>query len=136
MICEECIGKHYGFLQLYKKEDIYYTDEELLSNELNEEDKKPAKLEKKLSEGPVSLGKRLRSLEDECLIKEKSKDLKSDEFRKSTFMKENWNNILCYCDECIKMYKDNKVYDVLTEEVVNAESWEQPQVNDSEVNLF
>ena len=135
MICSECVGKHYGFLQLYKKEDIFYTEEELRAT-VSEEDNKNPKLEKKLSDTPVVLGKRTRSLEEDCSIKEKCKDLDDNTEKKSLFMKENWNNNLCYCDDCIKMYKEKKVYDVLTEEVVNAESWQQPQIQEAEVTFL
>ena len=134
MICFQCADAHYKFLQCYKGKDIYYSEEEFkaMINE-GEETAKEAPPDQRRPEEPISLGKRTRSTEETCKIKEKLEEMKSNVEKKSLFVKENWNNNLCYCEDCIGIYKDNKVYEVLIEEVTNAESWEHAQIQDNEV---
>lgn len=137
MICGACSDKHYKFLQCYTGGNIYYTEQELRDSvKEEEEEKKEAVLEKKNSEGSVLLGKRTRSFEESCDISEKVKQFENVNDKKPIFVKENWNNNLCFCEGCQKMYKENGVVEVLEEEVTNAESWEQPTAPEAPVNLL
>ena len=137
MICCDCTDKHYKFLKCYQNLLIYYTEEELrslLKEEIQEENKEEnagAIKRSATSEEPgVTLGKRTRSLEETCDYGEKAKQFEAQEWKQSIFLKENWNHNLCFCEYCQKMYKEKNVYDVLAEDEVNAEGWEQaPEPN-------
>jgi len=134
MICKDCTDKHYKFLKCYQNLPIYYTEEELkklLKDEPEPEETKEEATIKRTSTGEsATLGKRTRSLEETCDHSEKAKEFEAEEWQQSIFLKENWNHNLCFCEDCQKMYKEKGVYDVLAEDEVNAEGWEQaPEPN-------
>jgi hypothetical protein len=129
MICGDCKNKHYKFLMCYKDANLFYTEEEL-KGEIN----KP-QLESKPSDPPLVLGKRTRSMEPACNINEKLKEVEHLHDDKAIFMKENWNDNICLCDDCIRIYEANKVYDILTEDVNDVEIAEEPETQVI-INLF
>ncbi len=141
MLCGKCVANKYKFLLCYKNDkNIAYKEEEIIALSENQDADNPKEIIH--SNSKVLLGKRTRSLEEACLVKETLEaeymDYKDDI---CIFLKDSWQNYLCYCDECQKIYKDNGVYELLTAQEENPpepDEDEEEKLNSQEnhVNTF
>lgn len=136
MLCGKCVVSKYKFLLCYNDKNISYTEEEIITMSQNLENEEPSKETEIIPpNGKVLLGKRTRSLEEQCLVKEtletQFKDYKDEV---PIFLKEGWQNYLCFCDECQKIYKDNDIYEILTAQEESAEPDEEEEKLNSQDN--
>lgn len=104
MVCPSCLNKTMKFLKFYVTEsDIIFKlpNENQPIVEIKEIKKE---LEKNSEEKTnISLGK--RKWEDHCPCKQEI-DIT---FEKPLFLKENWFDCLCNCEECLHFYKKNEI---------------------------
>ena len=116
MICPGCFNSKYKFLLSYNNNLILYKPEDILAPKVE-----PPKLE---DLGSLELGKRKRADEEKCCIAERVEQLK-DIIDTPVFLKDTWQNILCFCDECQTLYKENGVYDIVTSSEEEEEQQEE-----------
>jgi len=118
MICFKCHNEKFKFLEAYKADEHVAR----IIPELAEDgEPKPVSVSKpenkeETNANEALLSKRHRSKDYDCKLEEAGVELDkiANMEKGGFFLKDNWGDNICLCEDCIRMYKTLDIYDLIS----------------------
>ena len=116
MLCAKCFNTKFKFLSSYENDDLI-TKNLHQTSEIKTESKlvKDTEIILNNEENKLSLlNKRKRPQSTDCAVEESKIELKKiEDIKSGHFLNDNWNNNICFCENCMIMYKDLGIFDFI-----------------------